>query len=414
MTYNFDKRIDRTNTNALKMEGYKGYIFHADDSFKLPFADDEFIHLWVADMEFATPIEIRDAIKERLDKEILGYTGNMDDRLYDAFRSWCKDRYDFTFNKEELVISKGVVPALINIIGYVLEDDEKVLFNTPAYGQFANACRMNEKDFVTSPLIKNEDGSYDLDFDDLDEKMARDDVKIFILCNPHNPTGRAWSEEELNKLAELIEKHDVWLISDEIHCDLRRKDAKGHIPVAKVMPNYDKLITCMAASKTFNIAGLQQSNILIRNEELRKTWLHYNKTNVNPLSHEATIAAYSKCDKWLEELTLYLDGNFKFLDEFIKENLPEAILTPAETTYLAWVDFKNYFEEDEDLELFFAEKAGVLVEGEKAFVDDANRMIRLNLACPRDYLKEGLERMADAIKNNHDDKFIGGVSGSAL
>ena len=213
--------------------------------------------------------------------------------------------------------------------------------------------------------------------------------------------------EELTKLGQLIKKYDMWVISDEIHCDLRRKDAPRHIPLGKVMPGYDKLVTCMAASKTFNVAGLQQSQILIRNENLRNTWKKYYGLLVNPLSHAGTIAAYEKGGLWLEELTEYLDGNFELLNTYLAEKLPEAIITPSETTYLGWVDFSKYFEEDENVELFFAQKAGVLIEADKAFVDNANRMVRLNLACPRAYLKEGLERMVDALEKKGDTKFLG-------
>lgn len=405
--YNFEQRIDRTNTNAMKLEGYKQYIFGADDSMKLPFADDEFIHMWVADMEFEVAPEIRQAIKERLDRKILGYTSNYDDKLYKAFSAWCKDRYDFEFKQEELVTSDGIVPAVQRLVSYILDDGEKALFHSPAYGQFALACQREEKEFLTTKLIDNGDGSYDLDFEDMDEKMGRDDVKLLILCNPHNPTGRVWSKEELEKIAELVEKHKIWIISDEIHCDLRRKDAPKHIPFGKIMPDYDKLVTCMAASKSFNIAGLQESCVLIRNKELREEWQFKYMGLLNPLSHAGTLAAYTKGGPWLKELNEYLDKNFEFMHKYFEENLPKAVVTNSQTTYLGWVDLKEYFEEDEDLELFFATVAGVLIEADKSFVDHANRKVRLNLACPQSYLKQGLDRIKDALLNKHDEKFLG-------
>lgn len=407
MKYNFDQIVDRSGTNAMKLEGYKGYIFNSYDSLDLPFNDDEFIHMWVADMEFACAPEILDAIKKRVDRQILGYTINSDSRLYDSLSKWCKDRYDFTFEKNHLVTSNGIVPAISNIISYIVKEDEKVLFNTPAYGQFAVACDKNNRNYITSELTKDERGYYSIDFDDLEKKMSQSDVKLFIFCNPHNPTGRAWTKEELEKIGQLIKKYNLWVISDEIHCDIRRKDAPRHIPLRKVLTDYDKLITCMAVSKSFNIAGLAESSIIIRNENLRKKWKFYNKSAVNPLNHEATIAAYTKGSDWLKECNEYLDDNFKYLDEFFAKNLSKAIISPAQTTYLAWVDFKEYFEEDEDLELFFAKLAGVLIESDKTFVDHANRMVRLNLACPRSYLEEGLNRIADTINHKHKEKFIG-------
>ncbi len=373
---------------------------------QLPFTDDEFIHLWVADMEFACAPEILDAIRDRLDRQILGYTVNSDSRLYEALNKWCLDRYDWSFKQEELVISDGVVPAIMRIISYLIKPNEKIVFNTPAYGQFAVACDLNDRQYITSGLIKDKDGKYSIDFDDLDKKMGQADVPLFILCNPHNPTGRSWNQEELEKIAGLIKKHDMWVILDEIHCDLRRADAPKHIPLGKVMPDYDKLITCMAASKSFNLAGLSESSIIIRNEELRKTWRKYYGSTVNPLSHEGTIAAYTKGSDWLKECNEYLDENFELVNSYLKEELPEIIITPSEPTYLAWVDFSNYFKENENIELFFATKAGVLVEADKAFVDNANRMVRLNIACPRNYLKEGLERLVDSINNKHVEPFL--------
>ncbi len=412
MKYNFDERIDRTGTGAFKLEGYKSYIFHADNSMVLPFKDEEFIHMWVADMEFATAPEILEAIDERLDRKILGYTGNLDSRLYDALNKWCMERYDWTFKQANMFTEAGIVTAIVKIISYLVEEDEYVLFNTPSYGQFANVCRLNHRSYITSDMKVDEEGRYSIDFDDLDEKMAKS--KLFIFCNPHNPTGRAWTEEEITKLAELIKKHDIWVISDEIHCDLRRADAPKHVPLGKIMEDYDKLVTCMSASKSFNIAGLAESCIIIRSDELKDKWMFYSNGLVNPISHEALIAAYERGSDWLAACNEYLDGNFELLNTFLAENLPEAIVTPSETTYLGWVNFENYFEEDEDVELFFAEVAGVLIEADKAFVENANRRVRLNLACPRDYLKEGLERMADALLNKHDEKFQGGVSKAAL
>lgn len=396
MKYDFDQRIDRRNTNAKKFDGYKACMFK-DASIKLPYEDDELIHFWIADMEFAVAPEITEAIKKRLDQKIYGYTINSDRRLYDALNSWCMNRYEWTFDEDELVISPGIVPAIRTLIGYICADDEKVLFNTPAYVQFASAAKLNNIDIVTSPFIKNGNGTYDIDFIDLEKKMAKADTPVFILCNPHNPTGKAYTEDELEKFAELIKKYDMWVISDEIHCDLRREGTPSHIPLGKVMPDYDKLITCMSTSKSFNIAGLAESSIIIRNEKLRNTWNTSGHENINPLSHEATIAAYTKGEEWLKCCNTYLDENFKYLVDFVADNLPKAKVCPSQTTYLGWIDMSEYFNEDDDIELFFAHEAGVLIEADKAFVDNANRMVRINLACPRSYLKEGLAKMAKAL-----------------
>ena len=359
--YNFDEIIDRTHTNALNTDGFRGYIFHAGPEKKFPYADDEFVRMWVADMEFAVAPEICDAMKARIDRRIFGYTGVYDDDYYQSFAKWCRDHYDWDVPKDELTFSPGIIPALFQLVETLCQKDEKVIINTPSYGYFK--------------------------------------AKLVIFCNPHNPTGRMWTTEELSAVAEIVEKYNLWIISDEIHCDLIRA-GKKHIPMAKVMTDYKKLITCMSASKTFNMAGLQFSNIIIRDEATRDEFKAADKIGgfVNPLSLVGQKAAYDVGGRWHEEMKTYLDGNFHFLKSFLEENLPEAVMEIPEATYLAWVDLSAYFDREDDLPSFFAYKAGVLLEGGDAlFVGNANRFIRLNLAMPRSIIQTGLERMRDAI-----------------
>jgi len=403
--YNFDEVIDRKNTNAMNIEGFRDYIFHADASMKFPYKDDEFVRMWVADMEFATPECVINGMRKRLDRRIFGYTRVFDPKYFEAFSSWCKRRYDWTFDKEELVMSNGIIPALYELVDYITKPNEKVIFLTPSYAYFKYAADFHDRECVCSNLIDN-DGYYTIDYQDLDKKCADPKTTLFILCNPHNPTGRVWKKEELEKLGEIIEKHQMWVISDEIHCDLRRT-GMVHIPLGKVMPDYDRLITCMAPSKTFNLAGLMISNILIRDEGLRKIWLsrHYNFDN--PLSIAAAQAAYEDGEDWLNALCTYLDGNFLYVGEYLQEHLPKAKYRPSEATYLAWVDLNAYFTPEEKLPLFFAYKAGVLLEGGNMFVQDSDGFIRLNLACPRATLEEGLKRICDAVNNKHTEKYLG-------
>ncbi|RRJ65118.1 pyridoxal phosphate-dependent aminotransferase [Paenibacillus oralis] len=400
--YNFDEIIDRRNTNAMNTDGFRDYIFKADDSIVFPYRDEEFIRMWVADMEFATPDVVIDGIKERLEKRIFGYTRVFSDDYYQAFSKWCEKRYGWHFEKKHLVMSNGVIPALYELVEYICREDEKVLFLTPSYAYFKYAADHNNRESVVSDLI-NKAGRYEIDFDDLEKKAADDKVALLILCNPHNPTGRVWTEDELQKIGEISLRHHLWVISDEIHCDLLRK-GKQHIPFAKVFPNYDKIITCMAPSKTFNLAGLMISNIIIPNEELRKTWLsrHYNFDN--PLSIAAAQAAYEKGEPWLEELRDYLDENFRITKEYINTHLPQAHIEISESTYLAWVDVSEYFSNDENLPLFFAYKAGVLLEGGSMFVRNSDGFIRLNLACPKSVLKEGLRRICEAVRNKNEEQ----------
>ena len=403
--YNFDEVIDRRHTNAMNTDGFRGYIFHADETMTFPYADEDFIRMWVADMEFATPDVVIDGMRERLDKRIFGYTRVFEKSYYDALSEWCKRRYDWTFDRKALVMSNGIIPALYELVNYICKPDEKVLFLTPSYAYFKYAADFNERGYMCSDL-KSEDGRYHIDFDDLAGKAADEKTALFILCNPHNPSGRVWSENELRRMAEIIENNHMWVISDEIHCDLLRRNQK-HIPLGKVMPDYGRLITCMAPSKTFNLAGMMISNIIIRDEELRKIWLsrHYNFDN--PLSIAAAQSAYEKGEPWLEELQLYLDENFRFVGEYLAEHLPRAKYRLSEATYLAWVDLSGYFEPDEHLPKFFAYKAGVLLEGGNMFVQNSEGFIRLNLACPKATLAEGLRRICEAVNTKHTEKYTG-------
>ena len=396
--YNFDEIINRKNTNALNTDGFRGYIFGDDGSMNFPYADDEFVRMWVADMEFATPDVIIDAMHDRLDKRIFGYTQIFGDDYYNAFSNWCKRRYNWSFDKKELVTSNGVIPALYELVSYITNPDEKVLFQTPSYAYFKYAADFHNRESVYSDLLYK-DGDYTIDFEDFEKKASDEKTKLFIFCNPHNPSGRIWKEAELLKLAEIIKKHDLWVISDEIHCDLLRSN-QTHTPLGKIMKDYDKLITAMAPSKTFNIAGMMISNMIIRNEDLRATWLlrHYNFDN--PLSIAASQAAYEKGEPWLIELQQYLDENFVYVKNYLDEFLPEAKFTIPEATYLAWVDLNAYFDTAEDLPMFFANNAGVLLEGGTMFVHNSDGFIRLNLACPKATLMKGLERIVNAVNAN--------------
>ena len=393
--YNFDEVIDRKNTNALNIDGFRSYIFGDDGSMKFPYADDEFVRMWVADMEFATPDVIIDAMRDRLNQRIFGYTQIFGDEYYNAFSSWCERRYNWTFDKKELVTSNGIIPALYELVSYITKEDEKVLFQTPSYAYFKYAADFHNREGVCSDLTYN-DGYYTIDFEDFEKKASDEKTKLFIFCNPHNPSGRVWKEDELLKLAEIIKKHDLWVISDEIHCDLLRGNQK-HTPLGKIMKDYDKLVTAMAPSKTFNLAGMMISNIIIRNSDLRATWLsrHYNFDN--PLSVVASQAAYEKGEPWLIELQQYLDANFSYVADYLAKNLSKAKFKISEATYLAWIDLNEYFDKTEDLPMFFAHNAGVLLEGGNMFVQNSDGFIRLNLACPKSILTKGIERIAEAI-----------------
>lgn len=401
MKCDFDEIIERRNTNALNTDGFRSYIFHAGPDKVFPFKDEEFVRMWVADMEFAMPLAICEAIKQRVDRKILGYSGIYDQSYYQAFSAWCKKMYDWQFPKEELVFSTGIIPALYELVEDLTTPAEQVLITTPSYGFFKHAVDYSRRKLVCSPL-KNNDGHFSLDLEDFVRKAADPMTKLVIWCNPHNPSGRMWTQKELEAIAAIVKKHNLWIISDEIHCDVIRQ-GKIHIPMGKVMPDYPKLITCMSASKTFNMAGLMFSNIVIRNSAVRNLFTSHDRNvgSVNPLSVVAHQAAYESGAEWLEQLKSYLDGNFQFVSEFIAKNLPKITFAVPEATYLAWVDVNPYLADVEDIPLFFANEAGVLLEGGNSlFVGNAKGYIRLNLAMPRAIIAEGMERIRQAIKKH--------------
>lgn len=397
--YNFDKIIDRFGTNALNTDGFRGYIFKAGPEKVFPYKDEEFIRMWVADMEFAVAPEIQEALHARVDRQIYGYTGIYDREYYDVFVKWCKDHYDWTFPSEELCISPGIIPALYQIAELLCLPEELTILNTPAYAFFVHTATYAGVNVLQSPLKRDENWEYSIDLDNFEAQCAHPQAKLVFWCNPQNPTGRVWTEDELTKVGEIVRRYNLWIVSDEIHCDLTRCDQQ-HIPMAKVMPDYPKLITCMAPTKTFNLAGLSFSNIIIRDSVLRERFKARDKLNgmVNCLSYVAAKAAYEKGGAWHEALKRYLDENFKFVQTFLKENLPEAVMPISQATYLAWADLSKCLPDVEDMADFFANEAGVLLEGGNAmFVGNAEGYVRLNLAMPRKLLEVGLTRMAEAI-----------------
>ncbi|MCF7579723.1 3M3SH-releasing C-S lyase [Staphylococcus aureus] len=397
MTYNFDEIIDRRSTNAMNVEGYKGYLFGDADTSDLE-EHDELIRMWVADMDFATPEVVLDAIRDRLDKKILGYTNIFGTDYYEAFMSWTERRFGYTFPQEHLVFSHGIVAGLIELVSYICDDDDKALIFTPSYGPFKMACDKNNIKTVYSPMI-NHNGYYEIDFEDVRQKVKTENIKLCIFANPHNPTGRVWSEDELKQLGQIMVDNDVWIISDEIHCDIKR-DGQTHVPFAKAVPDYDKIVTAMSQSKAFNIAGLMFSNLIIPNRRLLKTWKLHHFSSENPLSIVATQAAYEKGEDWLAAMNDYLDDNFKYLAQFLEQELPHAEFKIPEATYLAWVDLSYYIKAkhiDEPIAKYFIKHAGVIIEGQEQFVHNAEEHIRINIAVPREIMIKGLQKIKDAL-----------------
>ncbi|MDU4335777.1 MAG: PatB family C-S lyase [Staphylococcus lugdunensis] len=397
MTYNFDEIIDRRSTNAMNVEGYLPYLFGNTDVSDLQHADD-LIRLWIADMDFATPDVVLNAIRRRLDQKILGYTQVFHVDYYNAFVKWTQSRYGYHFPQEQLVFSHGIVAGLIELVSYICNNDDHALILTPSYGPFKMACDENQVEVHYSPLI-NEEEYYRIDFDDVERQIVQHNIKLCIFCNPHNPSGRVWSREELERFGNIMKAHDVWLISDEIHCDIMRKGMQ-HLPFATVLPDYDKVITAMSQSKAFNIAGLMFSNLIIRHKGLLNTWKQQHFGSENPLSIAATQAAYEQGEDWLQAMNTYLDGNFEWLKQFLQQELPNAKFKIPEATYLAWVDLSDYITQQhisEPMAKYFIKRAGVIIEGQEQFVHNADGHIRINLAVPRTVLQQGLTKIKAAL-----------------
>lgn len=402
MTYDFDEIIDRKHTNALNTDGFRGYIFgDTEGKMKFPFKDDEFVRMWVADMEFAMCPDVIQAIKDRADKRIIGYSQVFEPDFYEAYNAWNQKMYGWTYPKEEICFSLGIIPALYMLVDLLLGDHDYAIINTPAYGYFQHPIDERHKHAIHNKLKCDAQGNWTIDFDALEKDASNPFAKLLIWCNPQNPTGRVWTEEELRKVAAIVEKHNLWIISDEIHCDLLRQGVK-HIPMAKIMPEYKKLITCTSVSKAFNMAGMMFAEIIIRDEELRKLYISETNTyamNLNPLSIAAHTAAYAKGHDWLDQLKTYLDGNFKLVKETFARELPDITFQIPQATYLAWVNMNPYLGDVQDIPDFMANKAGVLLEGGDAlFVDNAKGYIRLNLAMPRVIVDKGLQRIVKAVK----------------
>ena len=390
MSWNFDRIIDRRNTQCLSIEACRGRM-------DIPYSDEEIVRMWVADMDFAAPDCVLQALHARVDHGIFGYTEMFGDALPHAFAAWCERMYGWRFPQEQLCTSHGIVPALFDLIRLRCKPGEKALFFTPSYGPFKRAAVDTGHEYVCSDLIRGEDGVFRIDFDDFAAKAADPAATVCILCNPHNPTGRIWTDDELRRIGEICLENGLLILSDEIHCDLLRS-GRTHTPLAKLFPDSERIVTCMAPSKTFNIAGLQFSTIVIPDPELRAAWKKTHTEGENPFSLTAAQAAYSDGGyAWLMALREYIDGNFAFTADYFAAHAPKVRFQIPESTYLAWVDVSAYTGPQTELRRLFAERAGVIVNDGSMFVRNAEGFLRLNLACPRTIVEKGLSRICRVL-----------------
>ena len=377
----FDKIINRKNTNSIKFE-----VFSSVNN-------GDVIPLWIADMDFACPECVLDEIKKRLDDKILGYTGIFDDEYYQIVCDWMKEKHDIVCDKDNIVFSNGVVSAMKQTVNRLTQKGDKVLILTPSYTPFFTSTVLFEREPLLCPL-KNTGDNWEIDFEDFEKKASQS--KLFFFCSPHNPIGKVWSKEEIEKIVEICKKYDLFIFSDEIHHDILRTGVE-HVATQSLCRDYPKLITATSVSKTFNLAGMSISNIIFNDKEIASQWRAVHACgSPNPLSLAACKAAYSKCHNWLRELKLYLDKNFVFTKEFLAEHLPKAKFNVPQGTYLAWIDLSGYGLCESELKSKL-ESVGVIVEYASDFVANGDGFIRANVALPKSILHDALQRIKIAL-----------------
>ena len=398
MKYDFTSIMNRHGKDAIAVDSVGQMNGFAPEAPKPGF---DVIPMWVADMNFPTVPTIQQAIIERAQHPAFGYFSATDE-YYDSIIRWHQTRNGVTgLTKECIGYENGVLGGVISALTSFAAPGDAVLLHSPTYIGFTASVENNGYKIVHSPLVKDENGVWRMDFEDMDAKIKANHIHVAIFCSPHNPCGRVWERWELEKAMEVYRANDCLVISDEIWSDIILNGHK-HIPTQSVSEDArSRTVALYAPSKTFNLAGLMHSNIIIRDAEERARFQDRDKNigAVNPLSIAAHKAAYEHGGSWLEQLKAYVDGNLALVDQFLKENIPGAKFTIPESTYFAWVDLREVLPEVEDLPDFFANKAGVLLEGgDGLFVGNARGHIRLNLAMPRATVQIGLARIAEAIR----------------
>ncbi len=383
MRYNFDKIVNRLNTDSVKWN-----------------INENELPMWIADMDFEVADEIRDAVNNRANHAIYAYT-DISDRWYNAYINWWKTRHNFEIKKEWLVYSAGVIPTISSVVRKLTTPAEKVLLQTPVYNNFYN-CILNNGRVVVESELKYDGTNYEIDFEDLEEKLSDPQTSMMIVCNPHNPVGKIWDKQTLSKIGELCHKHHVTVLSDEIHCDLVAPGCE-YTPFASASEICKEIsITCFAPSKTFNIAGLHTSAVFSANPSLRhKVWRALNTDEVgepNVFAPPAAIAALENGAEWLDELREYVWESKKFAHDFVSREIPDIKIVPADATYLLWIDLSAVCDNATPLTQFIFEKTGLHVCAGEMYGDAGKKFIRVNIACPRSVLEDGLNRLKKGIE----------------
>lgn len=390
MSSQFDTIINRKNTNSLK------YDFAVERG-----RDENILPLWVADMDFMVAPEIIEALEKSVKHGIYGYSESKKD-YFEAIRKWFLQKHQYSLKEEWLVKTPGVVFAIAQAIRAYTKKGDYVLIQSPVYYPFRETIEVNDRKVaVNSLVLKN--GHYEIDFEDFERQIVEKKTKLFLLCNPHNPVGRVWTKEELTKIGDICVRNHVLVVSDEIHCDFTFPGF-AHTVFASIKKEFEQIsILCTSPSKSFNLAGLQISNIFIPNEELRKQFeravAQAGYSQVGLPGIVACKAAYTYGEEWLKQLKVYLKENLDFLREYLKKELPQITLIEPEGTYLIWLDFRALGLSKEALHTLIEEKAGLWLDEGDIFGPEGEGFERINIACPRKTLEEALNRIRTAVSS---------------
>ncbi|WP_294705248.1 MalY/PatB family protein [uncultured Fusobacterium sp.] len=391
MKYNFNEKIDRSENHSAKWA-----------EMEMKFGRKDLTPMWVADMDIKAAPEIVEAMKKKVEQEIFGYVYRPDS-YYESAANWLKKRFGYKISPSTLIHSPGVVPSMSILVKMLTKETDRILIQSPVYPPFAAAVKDNGRKLIENNLIKDEKGYYTIDFEDLENKLALEDVTLFILCNPHNPVGRVWRREELEKMGELCKKHNVRILADEIWRDLIMPGYK-HIPMASINKEIEDItITLFSPTKSFNLAGLQASFATFPRAEERKEFDdilgQMDVKRNNPFSLVAFETAYEKCENWLEQLIEHIDGNMQYVIDFINERLPMIKTVKPEGTYLMWLDFNNIGIAQDKIQEFLINEAKVAMNDGGTFGENGKGFARMNVACPRYMVEEAMEKIEKAIKN---------------
>lgn len=385
MKYDFDKTIDRRATNSYKWDS----------------ATEGVLPMWVADMDFRTAPAIIDALQKRVAHGIFGYT-RVPDAYYDAVTSWFSRRHGWDIDREWIIYTSGVVPAVSAVIKALTVPGDKVIVQTPVYNCFFSSIRNNGCEIVSNPLRRTAD-TYEMDFAALERCAADPRTKVMLLCNPHNPAGRVWTPDELTRLGNICLRNGVTVVSDEIHCELVYQGVK-YTPFASLSDAFlHRSVTCVSPSKAFNIAGLQIANIVAFDNDMRSRIdkaININEVcDVNPFGVAATIAAYNEGEEWLNQLVDYLHGNYEAMAEFCRRELPEFPITRLEGTYLVWMDCSSLGMPSDALEHALLEDARLWLNAGTMYGAEGEGYMRWNIACPRSVMLDGLNRFLNFVRS---------------